>query len=352
MSSRPAPVPEDRRLLPPQPQTSMIAPRATTISQQTGIVGPTRPPAPVQRLQDPQTPRPRDSLALQTAPSVQWQDSSYGGHAVIPRRPSLERDQRTMLPPGLSTSPGAHSSMSGQPSAPTAYAGRSRRDSSSPPAPSSMPRSRRESVTFPSQPSVQPISWDPMSSASQPSAQPGRRDSVLAAPQPPQAIHRNSMNVAPPPTVRRATDPLPMAIPLPQAPSRRASESPPRGQGTLVSTRVRFNDENLICPSPVPVHERRKGFHNRRGCVFLSSTPPFFFLHTMMTVLIPGLCFPRSQGSALDEQGRVQTRAPGTGVPPGPRQLSGLRRRLDERRGHAHRHAPSTHPQATTALCT
>jgi len=275
MSSRPAPVPEDRRLLPPQPHT----PRAPTISQQTGIVGPTRPPAPIQRLQDPQTPMPRDSLALQT-PSMQRQDPSYGGLAVIPRRPSLERDQRLLLPPGLSTSPGAHSTMSGQPSGPPAYSGRSRRDSSSPPAPSSMQRPRRESVTLPSQPSVQPTSWDPMTSASQPSVQPGRRDSVLMVPQPPPAIHRNSMNIAPQPPapVRRATDPLPMAIPPPQAPVRRASESSPRGQGILVSTRVRFNDENLICPSPIPMHERRKGWHNRRGCVFLIP-PPFFFFY-------------------------------------------------------------------------
>ena len=348
MSSRPAPVPEDRRLLPPQPHT----PRAPTISQ-TGIVGPTRPPAPIQRLQDPQTPMPRDSLALQT-PSMQRQDPNYGGLAVIPRRPSLERDQRLLLPPGLSTSPGAHSTMSGQPSGPPAYMGRSRRDSSSPPAPSSMQRPRRESVTLPSQPSVQPTSWDPMSSASQPSVQPGRRDSVLMVPQPPPAVHRNSMNIAPQPPapVRRATDPLPTAIPPPQAPVRRASESSPRGQGILVSTRVRFNDENLICPSPIPMHERRKGWHNRRGCVFLIPPPFFFFFRTMMMVLIPGLCFPRSQGPTLDEQRRVQTCAAGTGVPLGPRQLSGLRRRLDERRGHAHRHAPSTGPQASTALRT
>jgi len=352
MSSRPAPVPEDRRLLPPQPQTTMITPRAPTISQQTGIVGPTRPPAPVQRLQDPQTPMPRDSLALQTPPSMQQRhDHSYGGLAVIPRRPSLERDQRLLLPPGLSSSPGAHSTMSGQPSGPPAYTGRSRRDSSSPPAPSSMQRSRRESVTLPSQPSVQPVSWDPMSSASQS----GRRDSVLVVPQPPPAIHRNSMNIAPQPPapVRRATDPLPMAIPAPQAPVRRASESSPRGQGTLVSTRVRFNDENLICPSPIPMHERRKGWHNRRGCVFLIPLPPlFFFFRTMMVVLIPGVCFPPPQGPTLDEHGRVQARTAGTGVPSGPRQLSGLRRRLDERRGHAHRHAPSTRPQASTALRT
>jgi len=279
MSSCPAPVPEDRRLLPPQPQTNMITPRALTISQQTGIVGPTRPPAPVQRLQDPQTPMPRDSLALQTVPSMQRQDSSYGGLAVIhPRRSSLERDQRPTFPPGLSTSPGAYSSMSGQPSAPPAYAGRSRRDSSSPPAPSSIQRSRRDSITLPSQPSVQPAPWDSMSSA-QPSVQPVRRDSMLMVPQPPPAVHRNSIIVAPQPPapVRRTTDPLPMAVPPPQTPVRRASESSPRGQGTLVSTRVRFNDENLICPSPIPMHERRKGWHNRRGCVFPYPTPTPFF---------------------------------------------------------------------------
>src|SRR6266404_5240851 len=107
MSSRPAPVPEDRRILPPpvpsQPQPSVITPRAQPISQPAGIVGPTRPPAPVQRLQGPQTPRPRDSLALQPTPSMQWQDSGYGARAVVPRRPSLERDQRPILPPGLST---------------------------------------------------------------------------------------------------------------------------------------------------------------------------------------------------------------------------------------------------------
>ena len=34
-----------------------------------------------------------------------------------------------------------------------------------------------------------------------------------------------------------------------------------------MSTRVRFDDENLICPSPIPMDERRKGFYNRRGYV-------------------------------------------------------------------------------------
>jgi len=41
----------------------------------------------------------------------------------------------------------------------------------------------------------------------------------------------------------------------------RASSTPPtRG--------VRWN-ENLICPSPVPPSQRRKGWYNRRGCVML-----------------------------------------------------------------------------------
>lgn len=275
MSSRPVPVPEDRRLLPPpvpsQPQPSVITPRAPSISPPTGIVGPTRPPAPVQRLQDSQTPMPRDNLALQPTPSMQRQDSAYGGRAVIPRRPSLEREQRQILPPGLSTSPGAHST-SGQPPPPPTYTPiRPRRDSLSPPVPTG--QSRRESLSLGPQPSVQPVAWDPMSAGAVTQA-PGRRDSIIL-PQPPPSIHRNSLAVvtqAPTP-VRRATDPLPVGIPTPITPMRRASESGPRGQGTLVSTRVRFNDENLICPSPIPMHERRKGWHNRRGYVLSRPFP-------------------------------------------------------------------------------
>jgi hypothetical protein len=93
--------------------------------------------------------------------------------------------------------------------------------------------------------------------------------------QPPPSIHRNSLAVATqaPTPVRRATDPLPLGIPPPITPMRRASESGPRGQGTLVSTRVRFNDENLICPSPIPMHDRRKGWHNRRGYVLSRPFP-------------------------------------------------------------------------------
>jgi hypothetical protein len=287
MSSRPAPVPEDRRILPPSvpSQPSIITPRAPAISQQTGIVGHTRPPAPVQRLPEAQTPMPRDSLVLHAAPSMQPQDSGYGGVAVAPRRPSLERDQRPMLPPGLSTSPGGYSNISGQPSAPPAYTGvRTRRDSLSPPAPPSVQQARRDSVALMSQPSVQPIMRDPISATTQPSIQPGRRDSVLFTPQPPpQAMHRNSLAVVPQPPAlgRRAADPLPMAVPPPQVSVRRPSESPPRGQGTLVSTRVRFNDENLICPSPIPMHERRKGWHNRRGCVFFFSIALLIFARRM-----------------------------------------------------------------------
>ena len=64
-------------------------------------------------------------------------------------------------------------------------------------------------------------------------------------PQPPPAIHHhNSMNIVsqPPTPVRRATDPLPMAIPPPQV--------------------------------LIPMHKQRKGWHNRRKCIFL--LPPFF----------------------------------------------------------------------------
>ena len=250
MSSRP-PVSEDRRILPPpvssQPQNS--APRAP-ISQAPGIVSHARHPAPVQRRQDIKTPLPRDSLVLPPAAPMQRQDSGYAGRTVISRPPSLEREQRTILPPGLSTSPGAHSSIAGQPSAPPTYTPvRPRRDSLT-------QQARRDSV------SVQP----------QPPIQPARRDS-FSAPQPPpiQSIHRNSVS-APPLPARRATDPLPLPNPPPPVSARRLSESGPRGQGLLVSTRVRFDDENLICPSPIPMHERRKGFYNRRGYVLFKKT--------------------------------------------------------------------------------
>src|SRR6266702_1311586 len=241
MSSRP-PVSEDRRILPPpvqsQPQNSIIAPR--------GPPGIARQSAPVQRRQqDIQTPLPRDSLVLPPAAPMQRRDSGYAGRPVIPRRPSLEREQRTILPPGLSTSPG-HSSITGQPSAPPAYTpGRPRRDSLT-------QQARRDSV----------------SAAPQGPIQPGRRDSFSAPQPPPQSVHRNSVSAVPLP-VRRATDPLPASNPSPVS-ARRSSDSAPRGQVLLVSTRVRFNDENLICPSPIPMHERRRGWHNRRGYVFLN----------------------------------------------------------------------------------
>jgi hypothetical protein len=74
---------------------------------------------------------------------VQRRESGYG---VMPRRPSLEREQRPIFSPGLSTSPGAHSGLSGQPSAPPAYSvgSRVRRDSLSPP----VEQGRRESVAL------------------------------------------------------------------------------------------------------------------------------------------------------------------------------------------------------------
>ena len=238
MSSRP--VSEDRRLLPPpaqsQPQNGATTPR-TSISPP-GIVSHSRHPAPVQRRQDT---LPRDSLVLPPPAPMQHQDSGYGGRTV--RRSSLEREQRAILPPGLSTSPTSHS-IQGQPPPPAPYGGRLRRDS--------LTQARRDSISNGSQPPIQ---------------QPGRRDS-FSAPQPPslQSIHRNSVS-APPLPVRRATDPLPITIPPPPVSARRSSESGPRGQGLLVSTRVRFDDENLICPSPIPRDERRQGFYNRRGYV-------------------------------------------------------------------------------------
>ncbi|KAI0259706.1 hypothetical protein BC834DRAFT_798100, partial [Gloeopeniophorella convolvens] len=80
------------------------------------------------------------------------------------------------------------------------------------------------------------------------------------------SVRRDSVSAPQPPVpVRRASDPLPAGTAPPLAPVRRASDAAPRGQGQLVSTRVRFDDENLICPSPIPMHERRRGWHNRRG---------------------------------------------------------------------------------------
>jgi hypothetical protein len=260
MSSRPAPVPEDHRV----PTYGVTAPAGRhhpaytsadrdrwTHAASYAEVG----------LQDPQKPMPRDSLAIQSAPLVQRQDSGYGGHAVVPRRPFLERDQRPILPPGLSTSPGAYSNLSAQPPTLPVYTPvRHRRDSLSPPPPPSAQQSRRESV------SLVPVVWDLNSTVTQ---APGRRDSVILAPQPRPSLHRNSLAVAQAPApVRRAIDPLPVGISPPPVDSRRASESSPRGQNTVASKRVRINDGNLICPSPIPMHERRKGWHNRRGYVF------------------------------------------------------------------------------------
>jgi hypothetical protein len=242
MSSRP-PVSEDRRILPPpvqsQPQNGATTPRASISPP--GMANHSRHSAPVQRRQDINTPLPRDSLVLPPAAPMQHQDSGYGGRTV--RRPSLEREQRAILPPGLSTSPNSHS-IQGQPPAPPAYGGRLRRDS--------LTQARRDSI----------------SNGSQPPVLPSRRDS-FSVPQPPslQGVHRNSIS-APPLPVRRATDPLPIPNPPPPVSARRSSESAPRGQGLLVSTRVRFDDENLICPSPIPRDERRQGFYNRRGYVF------------------------------------------------------------------------------------
>jgi hypothetical protein len=166
-----------------------------------------------------------------------YANSSYAGRAVIPHAPSLEptlASQDSHLP------------------RPRTLQGMPRRDSF---VSSALP---------PVQSYVQPILPDPVMvpAASQPLVQPVRRDSTSSVPHPPpRSILRNSiLGVALPPVpVLRATDPLPAVNPGPPAP-----ESAPRGQGTLVPTRVRFADENLTFPS-IPTHKRRKGWYNRRG---------------------------------------------------------------------------------------
>ena len=117
-----------------------------------------------------------------------------------------------------------NSSVSGQPPTPPAY---------TPVRPS------RDSLSLPIPPSA------PISAVTQAL---GRRNSV-------------SVVEAPAP-LRRATNPLPIVIPLAPTASRRSPESSPRGQ---VSTGVRLNDESLIRPSPIPMHDRREGWYNRRG---------------------------------------------------------------------------------------
>jgi hypothetical protein len=248
----PVPEPEDYRFshhsVPSHPQANIRGLRAPAISQQTGIIGPTRPPASVQRPQDAQT-------------SLPYQRSSF------------EREQRQVVPQGRSTSRGAHSSMSGQLSDPYVYTTRSRtRHDSLPPRvpPAIVQHDSRESES-PSPVSWQPAQSDPWGPAQWPTQPVRGRDSDLMAPlqPPPRPVHISLVDVPqelPAGRMRRATVPLPSNPPH-QTRMRRASESRPRSRGTLVSTCVRFDDDNLICPSPIPMNRRRKGWYNRRGYV-------------------------------------------------------------------------------------
>ena len=150
-----------------------------------------------------------------------------------------------------------NSYVSGQPPIPPAYPPvRPHRDSLSLPARPSAQQSRRESG------SLAPVVWDPNSVVTQ---RTGRRDSVIFAPQPPPSHDRNPLSVVQAPPLQRAPVLHPAVVPFPPAASRRAPESSSHGQGTLVSRRVRFNDESPISSSPMPMRERRKGWYNRRG---------------------------------------------------------------------------------------
>lgn len=138
-------------------------------------------------------------------------------------------------------------------------------------------------------------------------------------------LHKHYSTLLPDPSLpyaaARAANPPPMISPPPQATARHTSESSPHGQGTPVPTCVRFEDENMICPSPRPVHEQRKGWYKFCGCVFvISPLFPFSLFHgDDSTDPQPSLSL--LAGTDSGQTREVQTRGTGTGVPPGPRQL-------------------------------
>jgi hypothetical protein len=174
MSSRP--VPEDHRILPPPvpSQPSVIAPRAPSISQPTGIVGPTRPPALC--LQDPQTPMPRTpTYPFYAATRFQLWRTRCGSSSPIARARPVSDSPSGLI--DVTRSPLQHF---GTATTSTHTPVRPRRDSLSPPVLPTVQQSRRESISLGPQPSVQPVVQDPMSAAvTQPSAPPSRRDSVI-----------------------------------------------------------------------------------------------------------------------------------------------------------------------------
>ncbi|EIM81884.1 uncharacterized protein STEHIDRAFT_149645 [Stereum hirsutum FP-91666 SS1] len=95
-----------------------------------------------------------------------------------------------------------------------------------------------------------------------------RRDSFSVSPpasrSPPDAAfvsRRNSVDTRPPPPPSPRTSPQdPRANPVPVS-----NNSSGRPRLMSISTRNVRWDHNLVCPSPVPLEERRKGWFNRRG---------------------------------------------------------------------------------------
>ncbi|KAI0052047.1 hypothetical protein FA95DRAFT_1484348 [Auriscalpium vulgare] len=153
--------------------------------------------------------------------------------AVYNRPPPSRRgsEERQPFPPGLSTSP--------QGISPSAAAG---------PAYPPIRRERRESFSVP--PPARPNGGPGPSAV-------GRGDVRVEDP--------SGVRSAPPAPASRIVQPPTM---LNRRPSLGARDAPsyirPQPAPIQVSTRVRF-DENLICPSPIPFHERRKGWFNARG---------------------------------------------------------------------------------------
>lgn len=121
-------------------------------------------------------------------------------------------------------------------------------------------------------------SYFPSSASSVPiPAQRPRRDSFSVSPpssrSPPDAAfvsRRNSVDTRPPPPPSSRTSPQdPRAAPVPNS-----NSSSGRPRLMSISTRNVRWDQNLVCPSPVPLEERRKGWFNRRGYVFSSFLLP------------------------------------------------------------------------------
>ncbi|ETW75703.1 hypothetical protein HETIRDRAFT_455408 [Heterobasidion irregulare TC 32-1] len=170
------------------------------------------------------------------------------------RQSKLDRpvaDGRQAFPPGLSSSP-----------PPSPVADRHPELHSAPPP---VRRERRESFSVPApRPNEPPVLSRPPDarvagpSSSAPSRPPPQRSRTLSdqsqrptlPPSTPAASNR--MHPADPRDVVSAPAQIPQA------------GAPARPQPILNTRCVRWN-ENLICPSPIPTHQRRKGWFNRRG---------------------------------------------------------------------------------------